>query len=92
MYQYDLSKRDGIPLDPHEAELEGRAGIKNAALQLTVAESSLVNRLMAALIIAVLPFLLLALMVQFVWSDIKAAGRGLRFAYRIVVAELSHHQ
>lgn len=91
MFQYDLSKVDAMPLDPREAELEGVAGFTNAAMEPAVADPTLVDRLMAVLIIFGLLFLFVAFMVRFVWLDVKAVGRGFRFAYRTVVEELSHH-
>ena len=89
MYQYDLSKVEAMPLDPREAEREGVVGFANAAMDSVEAEPSLADRLMAVLIIAAVPFLLVAFMIRFVWSDVKAVGRGFRFGYRTVVEELS---
>lgn len=90
MYQYDLSKVDAMPLDPRAAELEGVTGSFHADSEPVVAEPSMADRLMAVLIIAAVPFLIVSFMIRFVWSDVKAVVRGLRFAYRTVVEELTH--
>lgn len=51
--------------------------------------ATLATRLMALLIVAALPFMIAAFIVRFVWSDVKAIGRGLRFAVRVLTEELS---
>jgi hypothetical protein len=52
-------------------------------------EASIATRLMALLVIAALPFVIVAFIVRFVWSDVKSIGRGLKTAFRAITEELS---
>ena len=72
MYHHKFNEADAVPLDAIEMDRD-----------LVAAEPDLAARAMAILMIAALPFLLLAFLVRFVWSDVKALGRGLRGAYRV---------
>lgn len=78
MYQQKIAEYDAIPFDQTGTDLDQGAG-----------DASLATRIMALLIIAALPFLLVWLVVRFVWSDVKLIGRGIRFAFQVLTEELS---
>lgn len=78
MYHQKIIVEDAVPINLAAAESD-----------LVPDEANMATRLMALLVIAALPFLIAAFLVRFVWSDVKAIGRGLKSAFRAITEELS---
>lgn len=78
MYQEKIIVEDAVPFSPIVAECDPDADA-----------ASLGDRLVALLIIAAVPFMLVAFLVRFVWSDVMTIGRGLRSAFRVVTEEVA---